>query len=287
MTLSARAIALGANRPCPRLDTAATAGFSDTAAADHLGYKAKNPRLAFALGRSFERRLTGDEEKLREITGATGKIVTVPDEHAEHASWETATGLMADPEIGLILQGVAPGTFGGWLRPDLLSRTSPTGPWTVGEVKVYLDKGGETDTHAFGAAVAQAAASVLTLREAGYEVTDTVLVILSDIRGRPTVRTVDCTGELERIRAFRTRTGYRGDHTTAPDLDETEHIYSIRCVGTCALADYCRAHTARIVRWPSLSTTSTDLDADLHVPDTWASTGAVHALPLLDTPEDR
>lgn len=288
MTLSARAIALGSNRPCPRLDAAASAGYSDTSAADHLGYKAKKPRLAFALGRAFERRLTGDEERLREVTGATGAIVTVTDEHADSESWDTTTAHMADPAVGVILQAAAPGTIGGWLRPDLLFRPHPGAPWTVGEVKVYLDKGGETDAHAFGAAVAQAAASVLTLREAGYEVTTTVLVILTDMRGRPTTRRVDAAGELERITAFRARTGYRGDHTAPPSLEEVEHIYSIRCVGTCALADYCRSHTGASTRWPSLTTADTaPLESDLHTPGTWAHRGTLDAAPLLSTPEDR
>lgn len=287
MTLSARAIALGANRPCPRLDAAATTGHSDTSAAAHYGHKAKSPRLAFALGRAFERRLTGDEETLREITGATGSIVTITDEHADSQSWETATAHMADPAVGVILQGVAPAEFGGWLRPDLIFRAHPYAAWQVGEVKVYLDKGGETDAHAFGAAVAQAAASVLTLSEAGYEITTEVLIILTDMRGRPTTRTVDCAGELERIRAFRNRTDYRGDHTEPADLAAVEHIYSIRCVGTCALADYCRDHAAETARWPSLTTTSSLTDADLHEAGTWAHTGTLHARPLLTTPEDR
>lgn len=285
MTLSARAIALGANRPCPRLDAAATTGHSDITAAAHYGHKAKNPRLAYALGRAFERRLTGDEDALREITGAHGHIVTIPDEHADSQTWDTATGHMADPAVGLILQAVAPGEFGGWLRPDLLYRHDPAGPWHVGEIKVYLDKGGETDGHSFGAAVAQAAASVLTLSEAGYDVSTRVLIVLTDLRGRPTARTVDCTGELERIRTFRARTGYRGDHTEPADLSTTGHIYSIRCVGACALADYCRDQAAQTAPWPSL-TTDEITDTDLHEPGTWTHTGTLHARPLLDAPKD-
>lgn len=290
MTLAARAVALAANRPCPRLDVAASSGHSDVAVANHHGHRTKQPRLAYALGRAFERKLTEDHDKLHELTGTTGQILTVPDEHADSESWDTFTTLTHNSAVSVILQGVAPGPFGGWLRPDMVFRGSEPGTWHVGEIKVYLDRGGETDPHAFGQAVTQAATSVMTLREAGYTVSSSVLIILTDLLGNPRPRWVQCDGEISAVQALRERAPYRGDATVPPSLEHTQHIYSIRCMGRCALATYCRDQlTATGVRFPSmglpaaLNATQAELDHERDVTGSWTQTGYAAATPLLDS----
>lgn len=290
MTLAARAVALAANRPCPRLDRAATAGYSDAAMADHHGHRTKQPRLAYALGKAFERRLTEDHEALHKITGATGDVVTIPDEYGDSEAWQKHQDLTATGQVGIILQGVAPGPFGGWLRPDIVFRGAEKDTWHVGEIKVYLDRGGETDPHTFGQAVTQAAASVLTLREAGYSISSTVLIVLTDLLGNPRPRWVDCEGEVNAVTTLRERAPYRGDATTPPPLEHAQHIYSIRCVGRCALADYCRDQlTTAGVRFPSmglpaaLGATQAEIDHDRAVPGSWTHAGYTTATPLLPT----
>lgn len=240
MTLNARALATTASRPCRRLDEAAKSGWSDTGLAAHHGHTAKNPRLAYAYGKAYEDRITTDHAKLRDLIGADpGTAHECTAEHGDSASHQAFLNLLDDPQNTLILQGIVPGPYGGWLRPDLLYRRN--GTWTVGEIKIYLDKGGETDAHAFGKAVTQAAITVKALTDAGYTASAEVTIILTNLIGRPVTRTVDATGELELLARLDERAPYQGESDTPPDLAHIENIYSIRCHGACALADHCRA----------------------------------------------
>lgn len=280
MSLPARALATAANRPCPRLDLAAHHGWADTAVAKAYGYTNKSPRLAYALGKAFEDRFTADTDRLMRLADADhGAVAEVNADHGDSEAYQQFQELLADEQTTMILQGVAPGLFGGWLRPDLVF--SRDGQWHVGEVKIYLDKGGETDAHAFGQAVTQAAASVLTLRRSGVNVSDDVLVILTNLIGQPTGRWVNAAGELHRLQMLEQRAQYQGGaSTSAPDLFGTEHIYSIRCEGACALAEYCREQLRETEHavFPSLGlahamhTTDQELMTMAHHPGT-----AVHA----------
>lgn len=253
MSLSARAIALAANTPCPRLDTLAAAGHSDTSTASFLGYETKSPRLAYAVGVAFEKRITSDPQKLTELLGAYGGVtVTIDAEHGDETTYQQTLTHLADPTVSMVLQGVVPGPFGGWLRPDVLYRAGNT--WEVGEIKVYLDKDTETSTISIGQAVTQAAISARALTNAGVQVSEKVTIILSTLTGAPTARRFAIAGELARIDALLERTSTTGQTPTVePFAPGGEHIYSIRCVGACALAEYCATQLQETgVRWPSI-----------------------------------
>lgn len=252
MSLSARAIALAANTPCPRLDTLAAAGHSDTATATHLGYDNKSPRLAYAVGIAFEKRVTEDPQKLAELLGADpGACITIDADHGDATLYDRTRTLMGDPETSIILQGCIPGPLGGWLRPDILYKRA--GVWETGEVKVYLDKDTETSPHSFGQAVTQAAITTRALSEAGAPMSPFVTIILSHLTGAPTARRVACAGEIARIDNLLERTQATGQPLTPqPFAPAGEHIYSINCIGTCALASYCANELkAGGTRWPS------------------------------------
>lgn len=252
MSLSARAIALAANTPCPRLDTLAAAGHSDTATADALGYENKSPRLAYAVGIAFENRVTTDHLALAELLGADeGHVLTIEADHGSSETYTQTLGALNDSETSMILQGVIPGPLGGWLRPDILYRRG--GIWETGEIKVYLDKDTETNPKSFGQALTQAAISTRALNYAKVPMGSYVSVILSHLNGTPTVRRVTVNGEIERIEQLLERTEATGQETTpAPFAPTGEHIYSIRCVGTCALATYCKEQLQeKGSLWPS------------------------------------
>lgn len=239
MRLSARALALNSNKQCPRLHALASAGISDTAAAKAYGYEGKSPRLSYVVGVAFEKRVTDNHDRLFELTGAdAGKVYEITENLADSGVWEHTKELLADPETTIITQAAVPGLVGGWLRPDVIYKRH--GKLYVGEIKIYLDKGGQTDAHSFGAAVTQAAAGVLALRNAGYTVPATVTIVLSSLLGAPTVRRVSCVGEIARLNALVDSLGYRGDSTGIPDVSAVEDVYSIHCVGACALAKFCR-----------------------------------------------
>lgn len=252
MSLSARAIALAANTPCPRLDTLAAAGHSDTATADALGYENKSPRLAYAVGIAFENRVTTDHLALAELLGADeGHVLTIEADHGSSETYTQTIGALNDSETSMILQGVIPGPLGGWLRPDILYRRC--GIWETGEIKVYLDKDTETSPTSFGQALTQAAISTRALNYAKVPMGSYVSVILSHLNGAPTVRRVTVNGEIERIEQLLERAEATGQETTpAPFAPTGDHIYSIRCVGTCALATYCKEQLQeKGALWPS------------------------------------
>lgn len=252
MSLSARAIALAANTPCPRLDTLAAAGHSDTATADALGYENKSPRLAYAVGIAFENRVTTDHLALAELLGADeGHVLTIEADHGSSETYTQTIGALNDSETSMILQGVIPGPLGGWLRPDILYRRC--GIWETGEIKVYLDKDTETSPTSFGQALTQAAISTRALNYAKISMGSYVSVILSHLNGAPTVRRVTVNGEIERIEQLLERVEATGQGSTlAPFAPQGDHIYSIRCVGTCALATYCKEQLQeKGALWPS------------------------------------
>ncbi len=252
MSLSARAIALAANTPCPRLDTLAAAGHSDTATATYLGYENKSPRLAYAVGIAFENRTTADKDALAELLHADpGACVVIDAEHGDSTLYERTLHLIADPGTSIILQGCIPGPLGGWLRPDILYKRA--GQWETGEIKVYLDKDTETNPHSLGQAITQAAITTRALALAGVPTSPLVTIILSHLTGAPTARRLNCVGEIERIDALIERTQATGQAPTPePFAPAGEHIYTIQCVGTCALAQYCKTQLQETGRtWPS------------------------------------
>ena len=252
MSLSARAIALAANTPCPRLDTLAAAGHSDTATATHLGYENKSPRLAYAVGIAFENRATADKDALAELLHADpGACAVIDAEHGDNTLYQRTLDLTADPSTSIILQGCIPGPLGGWLRPDILYKRA--GKWETGEIKVYLDKDTETNPRSFGQAITQAAISTRALALAGAPTSPMVTIILSHLTGAPNARRINCIGEIERIDALLERTQATGQAPTPEPFAPTgEHIYTINCVGTCALATYCANQLKNTGRtWPS------------------------------------
>lgn len=252
MSLSARALALAANTPCPRLDKLAAAGHSDTATATHLGYENKSPRLAYAVGIAFEKKATADQGALATLLQADlGACAVIDTEHGDSTLYERTLQLTNDPGISIILQGCIPGPLGGWLRPDILYKRD--GVWEAGEIKVYLDKDTQTSPQSFGQAVTQAAISTRALTQAGVPTSLNVSVILSHLTGKPTLRRVNCEGEIARLDALLERAQATGQALTSePFAPGGEHIYSIRCVGSCALASYCADQLASTGRtWPS------------------------------------
>ena len=286
MTLPARALATAATRPCPRLDAAATHGWGDTATAAHHGYTGKSPRLAYAYGKAYEDRITRDTDRLARLLDADpGQAHTCTAEHGDADSHHDFITRLNDPETTLILQGVIPGPYGGWLRPDLLYKRN--GEWTVGEIKIYLDKGGETDGHAFGSAVTQAAIATDYLRRNNHPVTSTVTVILTNLIGAPVIRTVDATGEMAMLDHLKHRAPYQGETPEPPDLAHIQDIYSLRCHGKCALADYCRDIAENNgAQFPTMdlttrtATTSTDLKHLAHTDTTTINAGYTAAQPV-------
>lgn len=245
MSLSARALSLVANTPCPRLDTLARAGVADTTAAQTWGFTTKSPRLAYALGKAYENRVTADTTALHELCGSAsvGNVLVVDDNLADSGTWENTAAALADPAVSMILQGAVPGLMGGWLRPDILVRNTH-GAWQVGEIKIYLDKGGATDPQSVSAALTQAATAAYSLMlNTAVNVDTNVHLLLTNLLGAPVSYLCDISGELARLRAASERVGYAGESTSVPDVSGTDHIYSARCIGACALADYCRQLT--------------------------------------------
>src|SRR5690606_17191518 len=144
MSMNSRAVAVAAMTGCPRLTSAARRGWSDTDVARSRpeAKVALEPRLAFALGRHFEHRATSEDDALKELLGATGLVVRFEESDADQQE-DAFRAALADPAVGLILQGVLPGLYGSHHRPDVMIRL-PDGRWRMCEVKVYLDRGGDT-----------------------------------------------------------------------------------------------------------------------------------------------
>ena len=257
MSLSSRAVAVAASTGCPRLASAARRGWSDVAVAKTQGIDSLTPRLAFAEGQAFERRAIGDgdgsgDQKLLDLLGLLGgRIVRFPDGDADDAMLAEFEQALADPEVAVIVQGVLPGLYGGWHRPDLMIRTA-TG-WQIGEVKVYLDRGGDTPARLVQSTAAQCAVSIVACRERGIPVSDDATIVLASPRGEPVTRTIPVGGEVDLVRELQDRAP-RGPKVVGdpslPVLDD--HIYSPACEGACALADLCRmqASAAPGVIWP-------------------------------------
>lgn len=245
MSLSARALSLVANTPCPRLDTLARAGVADTTAAHTWGFSTKAPRLAYALGKAYENRVTADTTALHELCGSApvGDVLVIEDNLADSGTWERTQSALNTPAVSMILQGAVPGLMGGWLRPDVLVRNAQ-GEWQVGEIKIYLDKGGATDPQSVSAALTQAATAAYSLMlNTAVGVDTTAHLLLTNLLGSPVSYACDISGELARLKAASERVGYVGESTSVPDVSGTDHIYSARCIGACALADYCRQLT--------------------------------------------
>lgn len=255
MSMNSRAVAVAAMTGCPRLTSAARRGWSDTDVARSRpeAKVAIEPRLAFALGVHFERRATSDDDKLKALLGATGRVVRFEEKDADQQEGAFRQAL-ADPTVGLILQGVLPGLYGSYHRPDVMIR-QPHG-WRMCEVKVYLDRGGDTPPQMVQSAIAQTAVSIVAARRLGLTVDDEVALILADMRGNPTVRILSAAGEAELIEHLLTRAPRPQQPAKAPELAELDdHIYSADCEGTCALADVCRSEAAQDpdVLWPGLA----------------------------------
>lgn len=255
MSLSSRAVAVAAATGCPRLGHAARKGWSDTAIAKAKGVVAIAPRLAFVEGQEFERRAVGrgpdDDPTLRTLLGLDdGDVVRFRDGEASSELLAESDAAIANPNVSVILQGVLPGLYGGYHRPDLLVRT-PQG-WSVGEVKVYLDRAGDTSTHLVQSTATQAAVSVVAGRRHGLTMEDQAVIILASSTGAPSVRILDIAGEAELIEhLLRTNPPPRGDDLKVPPLAEHRYNPAI-CEGSCALADICRTEAASApgVLWP-------------------------------------
>lgn len=262
MSLSSRAVAVAASTGCPRLGAAARHGWSDTAIAKAKGIVAIAPRLAFVEGQEFERRAVGrgpdDDPALLTLLELTdGRVVRFRDGEADSELLTESDAALADPDVTVILQGVLPGLYGGFHRPDLLVRT-PRG-WSVGEVKVYLDRAGDTPAHLVQSTATQAAVSVAAGRQHGLVMEDQALIILASSRGAPSVRVLDIAGEAELIdHLLRTSPAPRATTTQMPELAEHRYNPSI-CEGACALADVCRGEAGSEpgVLWPGDTTAPT------------------------------
>lgn len=241
MSLSARAVALAANTPCPRLDYLAATGHSDTKTATAYGYNTKQPRLAYAAGISFENRVTKDPEKLAALlTSDPGNIVEITDTHGTDQAHQKTLEALQDPTSSIILQGAVPGVFGGYNRPDIIYKRNNT--WIAAEIKIYLDKDTETDPYAFGQATAQAAITAAYLKTTGLPTSTYVTVILSTLSGAPTTYTINAKSEIHRMHALRAR-ARQTQATPTPEPPTTlpaDHIYTLACHGKCALAQYCK-----------------------------------------------
>lgn len=261
MSLSSRAVAVAAATGCPRLAGAARSGWSDTSVAKAKGIVAIAPRLAFIEGQEFERRVVGrdasDDDALLELLGVSGQVARFRDGEANTELLGEFNAAVADPDVSVILQGVLPGLYGGYHRPDLLIRRDAV--WEVGEVKVYLDRAGETPKHLVQSTATQAAVSVVAARQMGMTVADTATIILASPRGTPSVRRIDVAGESELIEhLLRTSPAPRSDSTAVPDLEDHRYNPAI-CEGACALADICRAEAGAApgMLWPGEMTAQT------------------------------
>ena len=250
MSLSSRAVALAAVTGCPRLRVAARRGFGDTTVAKTKGIDSLTPRLAFEEGQRFEERAIGsirkpnDEDLLALLGVGDGKVVRFPDKVAEDDMLDEFDAAVADPTVAVIVQGVLPGLYGGYHRPDLLIRTEQG--WDVGEVKVYLDKGGDTSPRLIQSTAAQVAVSIVAARRHGMNVSDRGIVILASQRGTPSVRPMLLGGEIELVESL-LEVAPLTPSEARQGLPESlgEHIYSPACEGKCALADFCRDEAQR------------------------------------------
>lgn len=255
MSLSSRAVAAAAGTGCPRLAGAARKGWSDTSLAKAKGVVAIAPRLAFLEGVDFERRALGkdasEDDRLLERLEAQGKVVRLPETLADSEMYDQFTAALADPEVTVILQGVLPGLYGGYHRPDVLVRRGEV--WQVGEVKVYLDRSGETPERLVQSTALQAAVSIVAARRIGMQVTDEAQIILAHQFKPVSVRPLDVGGEVELIEHFTSQAPPpKAASTSMPDLDEHRYDPSV-CEGTCALAEVCRKEQAEApgVIWPT------------------------------------
>jgi hypothetical protein len=257
MSLSSRAVAVAASTGCPRLGSAAHLGWSDTKVAKDLGLVAIAPRLAFLEGQEFERRAIGRDSDgdadLLELLGVTGTVVRFKDGEADSELLAEFDAAVADPNVAIIIQGVLPGLYLGYHRPDLMVR-NPIG-WTVGEVKVYLDRGGDTPVHLVQSTATQAAVSVVAARRHGLTVSETAMVVLASARGLPSVRLIHIGGETDLIEQLTvTSPRPRGEHDYPSTLAHLAgHRYvAAACEGACALADICRKQAGAEpgVLWP-------------------------------------
>lgn len=261
MSLSSRAVAVAAATGCSRLGNAARHGWSDTSCAKVTGVVAIAPRLAFVEGQKFEQRVLGrtseDDPALRELIGVTGDVVRIEDSTATPALLAVSDAALADPDVSVVLQAVLPGLYGGYHRPDLMIRT-PRG-WAIGEVKVYLDAGGDTSPHLVQSTAMQAAVSVVAGRHHGLTVDDEALIILASSQGKPSLRSLNLAGEVELVTALlHTNPPPSRDAIEMPDL--TQHRYNPSlCEGSCALAETCRreAGSAPGIFWPGDQTAPT------------------------------
>lgn len=241
--LSSRDIALTASTGCPRLAAAAAHGRSGRRIAEQLD--APMPvvsQIAFLAGGDFERRVVSSREdykRLRDTLRVTGGIHDFGDRLADDEMAAELPGVLADPAIELVLQAPLAGLLGQWHRPDLLQRT-PDGGWMVGEIKAYLDRGGDTDPHMTASAVTQAAVAVVAARRLGLKVSSTVRLVFSDLSMNPVVHDLRADAEIAQIERLLSATV----SPKAEDPMQQPHVWGPVCRGRCPLDPVCAAEVA-------------------------------------------
>lgn len=276
--LDARALAaLAANPGCRRRAVLDAAGVDKAGLAERLGTSAGFGQSPFAItrGLAFERRLRADGcaellTLLQLHLGAPEQAeVDVPDllvgssygpavrvERSREALAQARPGawtLLDHPMLRLEVAGST-----AYLEPDAVA-VSPSGRWTVIEIKSFPILDGTADPAHVGAAARQAAVYVLALQalaaEGGFTAGPAetgLLVCPRDFSSRPAAAPVDLRKQLAVTRRQLQRLtrieelldelspGTRFD--TAPQsVDELPHAYTPDCLSSCELAFHCRA----------------------------------------------
>lgn len=284
--VGSRGLAAHLASPCERARTLIAVGTSPTkAAAKTHGIDTKNEpsRIAAEVGQIFERVLVGrggerlialyanhkdpavrladdttvvdcgdenfDEHDvaLRMQRFADQTMEVIRDAHA--ATLTGQSRILLQPTLELPING-----YPHYVRPDVLVCTP--GDWHVGEIKVYLDRDGETSGVEVSSTVRQAAVGVLAARatfaKSGLEVTvasSVDVIFRKHALARASVTRLNAEAEIESLSAgLRSSAELLAEWKdklvsldTAEAIEQIPNYYTDSCAKSCAYNDVCRA----------------------------------------------